>query len=236
MELPKSTVDKINKDLNSENIKTEEDALNYLKGLKNEQTNAAIFTEEQAKAALNQSLFKWGKNSKFKLVSTEKAIDSDKTYDNLRAFWNKDAEALQRQSETGLGKAAIWFGNKFGGGAYSGKQRAMMQNLASDDAAWKAVSEQMDYDSWYNPMVDWKGLRSQAGMRMIPERTPLTTTQTGSTGASATGTAAGTNATPKKTYVSRGMAPESDEMDNAGFSQNWGRVGKTAADEALKIV
>ena len=170
MELPKSTVDKINKELNSENIKTEEDVLNYLKGLKNEQTNEAIFTEEQAKAALNQSLFKWGKNSKFKLVSTEKAIDSDKTYDKLREIWNKDAEALQRQSETGLGKAAIWFGNKFGGGAYSGKQRAMMQNLASDDDAWKAVAEQMDYDSWYNPMVDWKGLRNQAGMRMMPER------------------------------------------------------------------
>lgn len=186
--------------------------------------------------ALKAPLIKEGKfQGKYKLVDTIEIADSNKTYENLRTLWNEDAAALKRQSKTGLGRKAIWFANTFGGGAYGANQRAILSDPGYKKGE-NPFASNLEYQNKLNPFVDWKGVREKAGMNTMPERTPLTTTQTGPTGTSATGTAAGTDATPKKTYVNRGMSPESDEMDNAGFSQNWGRVGKTAADEALKIV
>jgi hypothetical protein len=169
MQLPKKTVDDINAKLQSAEIKTEDDAINVLLALKNESGTPIFANKEQAKSALATSLFdkiKIGKKDAkpdFKLVGTKEATDTDKTYDNLREIWNKDAEALKRQSEwkigdVEVGKGLIWFGNRFGGGAYTGRQRAIMQNALDpkSDIA-KALASQMEYNSWYNPAIDWRG-------------------------------------------------------------------------------
>ena len=129
-ELPKSTVKKIN------------DAL------------AKADTPEKVKAiqeqyslpddALKAPLIKEGKlQGKYKLVDTLQVNDGNKTYDNLRTLWNEDASALQRQSKTGAGRAAIWFANTLGGGAYGGKQRAILDD--PDASGVKGISERLDY-------------------------------------------------------------------------------------------
>jgi len=69
--------------------------------------------------------------------------DDNKKYDNLRTLWNEDASALQRQSKTGAGRAAIWFANTLGGGAYGSKQRAILGDPVASDI--KGISERLDY-------------------------------------------------------------------------------------------
>lgn len=223
LELPKKTVDEINAKLSK--AETEEQAKEILKGLKNESDIPIFANDEQIEAALKTPLLsgKKVKVGKYQLVGTEGTVDEGKTYENLRALWDKDATALKKQSETSLGKAAIWFGDKFGGGAYGANQRAIMANADN-------LGNTLAYKGWYNPMVDWKSLRNQAGMRMMPERVTAETQNVTS------GPNSPNNVSPNKTYVNRGTIAESDEMDNAGFSQNWGRIGKTAADEARRIV
>lgn len=236
MEIPKKTFDEINKALSDKEVNSPEKAKAVLQGFKNN-ANERLFTDEQIDQVLKLPKFAGKKVElgKYELVKAKEKIDADKSYDNLRALWNEDAAALQRQSETKLGRWAIKFANKVGGGAYGANQRAILGDPGYEKGK-NPFASNLEYQNKLNPFVDWKGVREKAGMNTMPERTPLTTIQTGSTGTSATGTAAGTDAAPKKTYVNRGMPPESDEMDNAGFSQNWERVGKTAADEALKIV
>jgi hypothetical protein len=238
MQLPKKTVDDINAKLQSAEIKTEDDAINALLAFKNESGTPIFANKEQAKSALATSLFdkvKIGKKDakpNFKLVGTKEAIDTNKTYDNLREIWNKDAEALKRQSEwkigdVEVGKGLIWFGNRFGGGAYTGRQRAIMQNALDpkSDIA-KTLAGQMEYDSWYNPAIDWRVQRTEGGMRMMPQRASSTTNSNSTTN---------TSNQNSNSYVNLGRTPESDEMNNAGFSQNWGTISKTAADEARAL-
>jgi hypothetical protein len=102
-------------------------------------------------------------------VKVEETVDKGKTYDNLRALWNEDAEALRRQSQTTLGRLAIGIGNTLGGGAYGGKQRAILRDPNIKENA-ADVAKYLGYEGWYNPMVDWKGVRKKAGMNTIPER------------------------------------------------------------------
>lgn len=154
-ELPKSTVKEIN------------DAL------------AKADTPEKVKAiqeqyslpddALKAPLIKEGKlQGKYKLVDAVQVSDDNKTYDNLRTLWNEDASALQRQSKTGVGQAAIWFANTLGGGAYGSKQRAILGDPVASGI--KGISERLDYQGKWNPMVDWKGLRTKTGMQKLPKR------------------------------------------------------------------
>jgi hypothetical protein len=134
-ELPKQTVDSINAEL------AKATTLDEVKAIQQKYNN---LPDE----AIDAPLIKEGKLAgKYKLVGTESTADANKTYDSMRALWNADAKALKEQSKTGLGRAAIGFANILGGGAYGANQRAMMQNLASDGNAWKAVAGQMDYDS-----------------------------------------------------------------------------------------
>jgi cytidylate kinase len=156
MQLPKKTVDEINAKLSK--AETEDQAKEILKELKNESNTPIFANDEQIAAALKTPLLsgKKVKIGKYQLVGTEGTVDEGKTYENLRALWDKDAAALKKQSETSLGKAAIWFGDKFGGGAYGANQRAIMANADN-------LENTLAYKGWYNPMVDWKGIRQNAG-------------------------------------------------------------------------
>lgn len=228
LQLPKKTVDEINTKLSK--AKTEDEAKAILKELKNESDTPIFANDEQIEAALKTPVISGDKVKvgKYKLVGTKDTIDANKSYDNLRSIWNEEEAVLKKQSETTLGKAAIWFGDKFGGGAYGAKQRAILGDPGFKDQ--NPFADKLDYEGWYNPMVDWKGLRNQAGMRMMPERVVAETPNRIS------GSSQSNNVPSNKTYINRGTIAESDEMDNAGLSQNWGRVGKTAADEARRIV
>ena len=228
LQLPKKTVDEINTKLSK--AKTEDEAKAILRDLKNESDTPIFANDEQIEAALKTPVISGDKVKvgKYKLVGTKDAIDADKSYDNLRSIWNEEEAVLKKQSETTLGKAAIWFGDKFGGGAYGAKQRAILGDPGFKDQ--NPFADKLDYEGWYNPMVDWKRIRNQAGMRMMPERVTAETQNVTS------GPSSSNNVSPNKTYVNRGTTAESDEMDNAGLSQNWGRIGKTAADEARRIV
>lgn len=112
---------------------------------------------------------------KYQLTKAKDAVDGDKTYDNLRDLWNKDAIALQRQSETAGGRAAIWFANKFGGGAYGANQRAILAD-PSFGKGENPAANLLDYQGRRNPFVDWKGLRTKAGMQSMPDRNPVSST------------------------------------------------------------
>lgn len=149
-ELPKQTVKDINAELAKAN--TPDD----IKAIQQKYNN---LPDE----AIDAPMIKEGKLAgKYKLVGTEAAADANKTYDSMRELWNVDANALKAQSQTTLGKAAIRFANRFGGGAYGANQRAMLS-----EGLGKVNS--MKYDN-YHPMVDWKGLRSKSGLEGIPER------------------------------------------------------------------
>ena len=228
MEIPKETFDEINKALSGKEVNSPEKARAILQGFKNN-ANERLFTDEQIDQVLKLPKFAGKKVElgKYELVKAKEKIDADKSYDNLRSLWNEDAVALQRQSETRLGQAAIKFANVFGGGAMGAKQRAILGDPGFEDQ--NPFTGKLDYEGRYNPMIDWKGLRNQTGMRIMPERVTTGTQNTTS------GSSSSNNVSPNKTYVNRGTTAESDEMDNAGISQNWGRVGKTAADEARRI-
>lgn len=215
-ELPKQTVDSINAEL------AKAKTLDDVKAIQQKYNN---LPDE----AIDAPMIKEGKLAgKYKLVGTETTADANKTYDSMRELWNADAKALKEQSKTSLGRAAIRFANTFGGGAYGAKQRAILGDSGFKDQ--NLFADKLDYEGRYNPMIDWKGLRNQAGMRMVPARVTVETQNTTS------GLSSSNNVSPNKTYVNRGTTAESDEMDNAGFSQNWSRVGKTTADEARRIV
>ena len=168
LQLPKKTVDEINTKLSK--AKTEDEAKAILKELKNESNTPIFANDEQIEAALKTPVISGDKVKvgKYKLVGTKDAIDADKSYNNLRSIWNEEEAVLKKQSETTLGKAAILFGNKFGGGAYGAKQRAILGDPGFKDQ--NPFADKLGYEGWYNPMVDWKGLRNQAGMRIAPER------------------------------------------------------------------
>lgn len=119
--------------------------------------------------ALKAPLIKEGKlQGKYKLVDSLQINDANKTYDNLRTLWNEDVASLKQQSKTGTGRAAIWFANTLGGGAYGSKQRAILSDPILSVA--EGVSKHLDYQGNWNPMIDWKGLRTKSGMQKFPER------------------------------------------------------------------
>jgi macrodomain Ter protein organizer (MatP/YcbG family) len=149
-ELPKQTVKDINAELAKAN--TPDD----IKAIQQKYNN---LPDE----AIDAPMIKEGKLAgKYKLVGTETTADANKTYDSMRELWNVDAKALKAQSKTTLGKAAIRFANRFGGGAYGANQRAMLS-----EGLGKVNN--MKYDN-YNPLVDWKSLRTRSGLEVIPER------------------------------------------------------------------
>ena len=168
MQLPKKTVDEINTKLGK--AKTEDEAKAILKELKNESGTPIFATDEQIEAALKTPLLSGEKVKvgKYQLTGTEDTIDEAKTYENLRALWNEDAAALQRQSKTKLGRLAIGFANKVGGGAYGGNQRVILGDQSIKNS--ENLGKYLGYEGWYNPMVDWKGLRNKSGLGIIPER------------------------------------------------------------------
>lgn len=149
-ELPKQTVDSINAEL------AKAKTLDEVKAIQQKYNN---LPDE----AIDTPLIKEGRLAgKYKLVGTESTADANKTYDSMRTLWNADAKALQAQSQTTLGKAAIRFANRFGGGAYGANQRAVLSEGLG-------TVNNMKYDN-YNPLVDWKGLRTRSGLEVIPER------------------------------------------------------------------
>lgn len=169
LELPKKTIKEINTKL--KDAKTPDEAKAKLLEFKNE-NGTNIFTEEQVNSLIQeQNWLKSKTGQKFK-IDTSKLEDSaskeeiDKSYDKIREIWNKDADALEKQSKTWYGKAAIAFADKLGGGAYGANQRALIQNEALSSEAAK-----MAYQGYYNPMIDYKGIRRNAGMHKMPERT-----------------------------------------------------------------
>lgn len=111
-------------------------------------------TPEQAEAILKEpkGVGKL-KTGKFSIESTE-TTNTEKTYDNLRAIWNREAQDVEASSKVGR-----WFANKFGGGEYTAKQRAMLDLLYEKPEDVGAI---LGYKGLYNPMIDWKGLRSKA--------------------------------------------------------------------------
>ena len=169
LELPKKTIEEINTKLKE--AKTSDEAKAKLLEFKNE-NGVSIFTEEQANSLIReQNWLKSKTGQKFK-IDTSKLEDSTseevirKNYDKIREIWNKDAEALEKQNKTWFGKAAIAFADKVGGGAYGANQRALIQNGALSSEAAK-----MAYQGYYNPMIDYYGIRRKAGMHKMQGRT-----------------------------------------------------------------
>lgn len=175
MEIPKKTFDEINKALSDKEVNSPEKAKAILQGFKNN-ANERLFTDEQIDQVLKLPKFAGKKVElgKYELVKAKEKIDADKSYDNLRALWNEDAAALQRQSETRLGRSAIKFANVFGGGAMGAKQRAILGDPGFKDQ--NPFADKLDYEGWYNPMIDWKGLRTKAGMQTMPDRNSVPST------------------------------------------------------------
>jgi len=99
------------------------------------------------------------KIGKYSIDVTE-MLDANNSYDNLRAIWNNEASDVE-----GSSKWARWFANKIGGGEYTAKQRAILENLADDK-----VANLMDYKGNYNPMIDWKNLRQSAATKLMKQR------------------------------------------------------------------
>ena len=117
-------------------------------------------TQEQADAVLEQPTLKKGITiGKYK-VKTEETINADKSYDKLRTIWNKEAQDVKSSSKIGR-----WFANKFGGGDYTAKQRAILENFENLENTGL-----MEYTGKYNPMIDWKNLRHKSGATRMTER------------------------------------------------------------------
>lgn len=170
MEIPKKTFDEINKALSDKEVNSPEKAKAVLQGFKNN-ANERLFTDEQIDQVLKLPKFAGKKVElgKYELVKAKEKIDADKSYDNLRALWNEDAVALQRQSETKLGRWAIKFANKVGGGAYGANQRAILSDPGYKKGE-NPFASNLEYQNKLNPFVDWKGVREKAGMNTMPER------------------------------------------------------------------
>lgn len=170
MEIPKKTYEDINTALGKKDIDSHEKAVKVLQEFKNS-ANERLFTDDQIEQILKNPKFEGKKVQlgKYELIKAKESVDNEKTYDNLRTLWNEDAAALQRQSETRLGRAAIRFANAVGGGAYGGKQRVILGDPNIKENA-DDVAKYLGYEGWYNPMVDWKGLRNKSGLEVMPER------------------------------------------------------------------
>lgn len=143
-ELPKNKVKEINDELAK--VKTTEEL--------------ATIREKYSlpEEAIKAPLIKEGKLSgKYKLVDTESTKNSDATYDNLREIWNQETRDVENSSKLGR-----WFANKFGGGYYTAKQRAILENLENDNLR--------EYTGKYNPMIDWQNLRKTAGAARMKAR------------------------------------------------------------------
>ena len=174
IQLPKSQIDDLNAKLKQ--AKSEKDVQKVFASFKNKD-GKKIFTDDVIKDAQKngvfEKIFKKDKTIQDLTdligVKVEAAVDKGKTYDNLRALWNEDAEALRRQSQTTLGRLAIGIGNALGGGAYGGKQRAILRYPNSKENA-ADVAKYLEYEGRYNPMVDWKGLRTNSGLTTLAAR------------------------------------------------------------------
>ena len=146
LEFQKATIKEVNKALGE--IKTSEEgaeakAISVLK----EKLN---LTDEQAIEVLNSPKFKKVKGGIGKYSISEEGLeDGAKTAANLRAIWNEEAGKVKESSDFGK-----WFANAFGGGAYTAKQRAILE--ANPD--WRPA---VPYEN-YNPMIDWQ-LRRRVG-------------------------------------------------------------------------
>lgn len=170
MEIPKKTAQDI--DAKLKKAKTMEESENILKSQKTS-SGERMFTDEQVAAAIKQTT-KEGAEPKagdFKLVSTKKGSDDidDVSYSKLREVWEQDAAVLQKQAQTKEGQAAIRFANKFGGGAYGAQQRAILGNSKVDNE--KFINDYLGYDGWYNPMIDYRGIRNKAAGYSNPTNT-----------------------------------------------------------------
>ena len=80
----------------------------------------------------------------------------------MREIWNKEAEIISKQAQENPGWFA--FANKFGGGAYSGTQRAILSNPELAKEHGFDVAKYLEYKGAYNPMYDSEGIRTKAGM------------------------------------------------------------------------
>lgn len=144
-ELPKSKVKEINDELAK--VKTPEELATIREkyGLPEESIKAPLIKEGKL-------------SGKYKLVDTESTKDGNATYDNLRAIWNQEATDVENSSRLGR-----WFANKFGGGEYTAKQRAILETIDNPELY-------MNYKGSYNPMIDWKNLRKNSATKKIPIR------------------------------------------------------------------
>lgn len=170
MEIPKKTYEEINTALGKKDIDSHEKAVRVLQEFKNN-ANERLFTDEQIEQILKNPKFEGKKVTlgKYELIKAKESVDNEKTYENLRTLWNEDAAALQRQSETKLGRWAIKFANKVGGGAYGAQQRAILGNSKVDNE--KFINDYLGYDGWYNPMIDYRGIRNKAAGYSNPTNT-----------------------------------------------------------------
>lgn len=161
MEIPKQKAQEIDAELKKAATKEEAEAI-----LKKQKTSSGerMFTDEQVEAAIKQST-KEGKEPKagdFRLTKTKKAAQTeadDADYNKLRQLWAEDEAVLAQQAQTKWGDRAIRFANMFGGGAYGAKQRAILGNSMVDNE--KFINDYIGYDGWYNPMVDYRGIRNR---------------------------------------------------------------------------
>lgn len=213
LQLPKKTIESINKDLKG--AKTIDEAEAKLLGLKNEQ-GQPVFTKEQVGDLLKENNWIKGKVGQKFQIDTEKISETANEeaisgqYDKIRQLWNKDADAIARQQQSASGRAAIWFANKFGGGAYGANQRALLSN----DDTRGVVNQALEYQGVYNPMIDWKSLRNGASTKMR-EAGPKTKKPEGSN------TAEQSIDQQQRAFDAEiGRENVSDELNNK-FSGNW---------------
>jgi hypothetical protein len=80
----------------------------------------------------------------------------------MREIWNKEAEIISKQAK----ENPRWFefANKYGGGAYSGMQRAILSDPELAKTNGFDVAKYLEYKGAYNPMYDHEGIRTKAGM------------------------------------------------------------------------
>lgn len=232
IQLPKSQIDDLNAKLKQ--AKSEKDVEEVFASFKNKD-GKKVFTADVIKDAQKNGIFKkiFKKDktihdlSDLKGVKVEETVDKGKTYDNLRALWNEDAEALHRQSQTTLGRIAIGIGNTLGGGAYGGKQRAILRGPNTPENV-ADIAKYLEYEGQYNPMIDWKGLRTNSGMTMLEARQATTTPNK---------SVSNIAIHPQKRFAAE-VAREnvSDEMKNGPLAGRYKTIGTEKLEEAVSIV
>lgn len=165
IEIPKETVNAINEAIKSKNTKAVNSYIEQLKaqGATEESVNSVFKTEgkgvvgtvvDAAKKAVGK-----GKSESTTETPKYKEIKGQdvksKNIDQIIAKLNSEQEILDRQAQSGWGRAGIEFANILGGGATTGMQRAI---LRQNPNLGLVISGNRYYANW-NPYTDISGKR-----------------------------------------------------------------------------